>query len=54
VPVGTEGRVVVPVLPAGGLGRVSVGGVEKGIVGEDEPVSFEVEGGKGEVVVTRC
>jgi hypothetical protein len=54
VPKGTEGRVVVPGLPAGGKGRVTFGGVEKGIVGGDEPFSFEVGGGKGEVVVTRC
>jgi len=33
------------------LGRVSVGGVEEGVVGEDHKFSKVVGGGPGEVIV---
>jgi hypothetical protein len=51
VPVGTQGVVTVPALPCSGLGRVSVGGVEEGVVGEDHKFSKVVGGGPGEVIV---
>jgi hypothetical protein len=54
VPEGTQGEVTVPALPGGGRGRVTLGGVEKGVVVKDETFSIDVEGGKGEVIVTRC
>jgi hypothetical protein len=51
VPVGTQGVVAVPAFPCSGLGRVSVGGVEEGVVGEDHKFSKVVGGGPGEVIV---
>jgi hypothetical protein len=54
VPEGTQGEVTVPTLPAGGLGRVTLGGVEKGRVAKDKPLSIAVEDGKGQIVVTKC
>jgi hypothetical protein len=52
VPVETEGVVTVPALPCGGLGIVSVGGVEEGVVGVDDPFSHLVGGEPGNIVVT--
>lgn len=52
VPVGTEGVVKIPALPCGGTGRVSSAGTEEGLVGEGNPFSKAVGGGRGEVVVT--
>jgi hypothetical protein len=52
VPVGTEGLVTIPPLPCGGLGVVVDGGVEVGVVGEDDASSHVVGGGLGKIVVT--
>jgi hypothetical protein len=54
VPEGTRGEVAVPGLPAGGKGKVTMGGVEVGTVAEDKTFSIAVDGGKGQVVVTKC
>jgi hypothetical protein len=54
VPEATQGTVKVPPLPAGGQGRVTSGGLEKGIVAKDKAFSFVAKGGKGEILVTRC
>lgn len=54
VPAGTQGVVHVPALPAGGEGKVSIEGVEKGIVGADHKLSLDMGGGQGEILVTRC
>ena len=52
VPLGTEGVVTIPPLPCGGLGVVAHGGVEVGVVGEDDASSHVVGGGLGKIVVT--
>ena len=54
VPQGTRGEVKTPSLPAGGQGKVTMGGAEKGIVTKDNAFSITVEGGQGQIEVTRC